>query len=517
MPAAPQPTPGAPARDRIWLPAVAVLAFALCWPFHDTVGWLGDEGVLLHGADRMLRGERLYADFFEFQPPGAFFLVAFWLKLAGTSFAAARWLAILAIVGIACLLHVIGRRITSDPRTAALAALLWVVMSQGAWTQLNHHWLTTLFSLVALWAMLRDATGPGTFLPFLAGVGAGAAGMSTSTRGVLAALAAAASCLPSRPRARRLLLLAAGIALLPGAIILYLAAQGSLAAAFEGVIVFPATRYSDIQPVSFGRNATPQNLPLVLLFPATALLTVALFLTHGRAAWRDSRLTPCLSFALAGFIGCYPRPDDVHIIFAAPLALPLFLLCATQLAPRIPRRPRMALDIIGGGLLAVAALSYAHIARESLAAPATALPRGTVKLLYGTQDAWRVLAANIPAHAADGYLFYPYSPLLPFLTGLRHVAPYDVHTPHYSTPAHYAATCRAALSAATWLVIDRGWTQLDEMKGIFPSMQGTLPPEVRYLENTLDANFALAARHGSWELRRRLPGATTAACDNAPH
>lgn len=502
-----------PAGARVRLLVVAVLTVALCWPFRDTVGWLGDEGVLLHGADRMLRGERLYGDFFEFLPPLGFMLAAAWLKLTTLSFAAARWLAILVIAAIACLLQAICRRMTPDPRLPTLAALAWVVMSQGAWTQLNHHWFTTLFSLAALWAALRGTDKPGTLMPLLAGVFAGAAGMSTSTRGALAALATAASCLP---RPLRLVPLAIGIAVVPAIAILHLAAQSSLLAAFQDVIVFPATSYADIQPVPFGARATPQNLPLVLLFPAAALLTAALCLTQGRAAWRDARLLPCASFALAGFIGCYPRPDDAHIIFAAPLAMPLFVLCAGPLAARIPRLPRAALATLGGGLLVAAALNYAHVAREGIAAPATAMPRGTVKLMHGTQDAWAVLAANIPAHAADGYLFYPYAPLLPFLSGLRHVAPYDVYTPHYSTPRHYAETCRAAMARADWLVIDRGWTGQDVLGAIFPALRDSQPPEVIALERALDLQFEPAARHGTWELRRRLPGATTTACDSMP-
>ena len=39
-----------------------------------------------------LGGEALYRDFFEFLPPGSFLLVAAWMKVAGTGFAAVRLL-----------------------------------------------------------------------------------------------------------------------------------------------------------------------------------------------------------------------------------------------------------------------------------------------------------------------------------------------------------------------------------------------------------------------------------------
>jgi hypothetical protein len=39
-----------------WLVGVGLIAVTLCLPFIRYVGWLGDEGVILHGAERALRG-----------------------------------------------------------------------------------------------------------------------------------------------------------------------------------------------------------------------------------------------------------------------------------------------------------------------------------------------------------------------------------------------------------------------------------------------------------------------------
>src|SRR5437870_5405854 len=91
----------APARpgNRLWLPFVGLVTALLCMPFIRAIFWLGDEGVLLHGADRMLRGSTLYVDFFEFLPPGGFVLTAAWFSLTGVSLLSARTLAILTIVG----------------------------------------------------------------------------------------------------------------------------------------------------------------------------------------------------------------------------------------------------------------------------------------------------------------------------------------------------------------------------------------------------------------------------------
>src|SRR4051812_13954761 len=78
------------AINRWALPLVVLTSVALCLPFLLVVFSLGDEGVLLHGAARMLKGDRLYADFFEFLPPGGFVLTELWLRVAGPSMLAVR-------------------------------------------------------------------------------------------------------------------------------------------------------------------------------------------------------------------------------------------------------------------------------------------------------------------------------------------------------------------------------------------------------------------------------------------
>ena len=96
--------PDAPGRSSSiwWLALVGLVAALLCAPFFRILFFLGDEGTLLREAELLLRGQRLYADFFQFLPPGAFVVTAAWFSVAGVSFGAARSLAIITFVGIAC-------------------------------------------------------------------------------------------------------------------------------------------------------------------------------------------------------------------------------------------------------------------------------------------------------------------------------------------------------------------------------------------------------------------------------
>jgi hypothetical protein len=107
-------------RDPL-LYGVALSAALDCAPFFRYLEWLGDEGVLLHGAVRILGGEGLYRDFFEFLPPGGFLIVASWMKLFGVGFASVRVLAVGIVAAIAALVYATAR-LASGPRP--LAALL---------------------------------------------------------------------------------------------------------------------------------------------------------------------------------------------------------------------------------------------------------------------------------------------------------------------------------------------------------------------------------------------------------
>jgi hypothetical protein len=71
------------------LALVGLIAALLCAPFFRFLYYLGDEGTLLHEAELVLRGQRLYADFFGFLPPGAIVVTAAWFSVAGVSFGAA--------------------------------------------------------------------------------------------------------------------------------------------------------------------------------------------------------------------------------------------------------------------------------------------------------------------------------------------------------------------------------------------------------------------------------------------
>ena len=168
----------APARLPITVAAAAAL---LCLPFLRMLVWVSDEGILLHATQRMARGEMPYRDFFEFLPPGGLLIVRIWQLAAGDSFAAARLLAILAVALIAGASCAACRRAGAAAPLAALLPLSWAAASQGYWTQLSHHWLTTLLLMPALLAALPPQAARRATPHIAAGLSAGMALLVTPT------------------------------------------------------------------------------------------------------------------------------------------------------------------------------------------------------------------------------------------------------------------------------------------------------------------------------------------------
>ena len=501
---------------------VAAIALLVCAPFFRYLQWLGDEGVLLHGAARILRGEVLYRDFFEFLAPGGFLIVATWMKLFGAGFASVRVLALGVIAAIAALLYATARLSSENRPLAALLAIAWTVCSQGVWTVIGHHWLTTAASMASAAGLLWAVDGAARRgAAFAAGLGAGTAAMVVQTRGALVCVAVLA-VLSTLPGARgRLVSAVAGIAVVPTAMILYLATRGALAPALDDAILYPARHYAGIQPVPFGSWVSQQTWALVVLYPVTFVLAGVVLVLTRAAIWREPRFRASLALAIVGLGGTYPRPDATHITFTVPLACPLFALVATDLRDRLGRRARTAVSVLLIGLClpgvagAITVAAAAGRARAVPTAQGRVVPGGDLQADPRVARDFAALVARIAeVSPAETFFFYPFCPMLPYLTARRHVAAIDVMTPGYTTAAEYRETCVRVVREARWVVIERNWSDPSFLHRIFPRIRDPDPPEKRGFEAALRQAFAgVAQTSTTFELRARSTNASVALCD----
>jgi hypothetical protein len=392
------------------------------------------------------------------------------------------------------------------------------MMTQWHWMQVSHHWFTTFFSMAAAWAALaslEQAEPRSLRWPLIAGLAAGTATIVTQTRGAWAVLAAMAAFFNLRQNRSELVAYVLGGILVFAGMIAVLAGQHTLVAAFDDVIVFAVTRYAPIQYLPYAHSVSIFDWPLKYVFPLAAVLLLLVINRDWRTRVHDRQLRLCAAFALAGFLGCFPRPDITHIGFAVPLALPLLALCAAELTLRMRPAIRYAIAVAALiGLGTPSTVGFASIARTALRAPVVAMPRGEAAFLLpdflGLSELLPIIAA---APSSDGFFFYPQMPLLSFLSAREHVSKYEYFIPWYTMPAQYRDACLSAVRHAPWMVTDRRFADYRYWKQIYPSMPDTKPWETIQFERILDRAFELVTTKGSFELRRRRQGTGDGVCD----
>jgi len=279
--------------------------------------------------------------------------------------------------------------------------------------------------------------------------------------------------------------------------------------------VFAAARYASIQYVPYGQSASVFDWPIKYVFLLAFLLVLLVVIRDWRASLRDKRLRLCVTFALAGFLGCFPRPDITHIDFSLPLALPLLAFCATELTRRLRPAIRYAIAVaILLGVCAPPAIAFATVARAALGAPTMVTPRGKVTLMFsefrGLPELLPVIAAAPPS---DGFFFYPQMPLVSFLTGREHVSKVEYFIPWYTTPAQYHEACLSTVRHASWIISDRRFADYSYWRRIYPAMPDTKPPETIQFEKIRDRAFEVVTIKGFFDLRRRREGISDAICD----
>ena len=502
-------------RDPV-LYGVALFAILVCAPVFRYLGWLGDEGILLHGATRLLAGDTLYRDYFEVVPPGSFVMVAGWMKVFGAGFGSARVFSVGVIGLIAALLYCTTVLAAGNRLLAALLAIAWATRAPF---DNSHHWLTTAASMATAVALFLALAGHGRGLTmFVAGLFAGAAATFTQTRGALlcaALVVVLAVVAAARPRLPSAL---AGIAVLPGAAIVYLVVTGAVGPAAADLLAFPAFRYAGVQAVPFGSFATWKDALPVAIFPVTfGLAGVVFAIDRDRAGWREVRVTAALALALIGLLGAFPRADVAHLNYTAPLACPLFAIVTTRLLRRLTPGAARAVGVLGTAAC-LAAVGFVVVLRMQVAAgPLTAVstPRGVAVRLPGplTDELARLLVEIARVPRGEDFFFYPYVPMLAYLTERRHVGALDVFVPGYTTPERFRETCVRVVGGAQWLVVDKSWSDPRKLGAIFPAMKDPNPPEKRAFETALAQAFGTAV-HASpvFELRRRSADATVALC-----
>lgn len=117
----------------------------------------GDQTYFWMGAQRLLNGEMLYRDFFQFTPPGTDLIYAALFRVLGTRIWVPNIVVIVLGVFFACTCFSLSRKLMKD-NSAALATGLFMVLIYGKALNATHHWFAVLFILIAVRVAMERVT-----------------------------------------------------------------------------------------------------------------------------------------------------------------------------------------------------------------------------------------------------------------------------------------------------------------------------------------------------------------------
>jgi len=430
-----------------------------------------DEGIVLQGAQRILRGEVLYRDFFSFFTPGSYYLLAALFKAFGNSLMVART-ALVVFGGIfSVVTYLLARRVCQ--RSSALTAACVVSFTALPYRFMAlHNWDSTLWACLAVYSCVRmiecravtwaAATGTFTSLTFLFEQSKGGGLALGIGLGLLTILLMGRTQAFTKPSV---------VALLTGAAwpmittIVWFYAKGSLQPMLSAWL-WPLDHYSLANRVAYGyqnwSDATRQSffggtapdalfsflLVSPLLFvPLLPLLAVAL-LGYWAIRMRHRTVSPekgayyvLVTSALTGLLVSViiVRADNIHFMYLQPLfsVVLAWIFDGRDIPGQSFRRlkPLITAYLVTALFLMSAALLVRSVAGVSTVQTA----RGTIRVRG--ED---TVVEYVRAHVSPGetLLVHPYLPLYYYLTGTFSPGRYEYLQPGLHTPEQFQEVVR---------------------------------------------------------------------------
>ena len=466
------PTLRVPPAQRVtpaqrWMRAVPVAAWSLVAALaagcvRELEPNLVEEGLVLHIAERLARGEHLYRDVVFFTGPLPFELLAGLFRIFGAEIAVGRTFMV-GVQGAATgLAFAFARRAGAGPFAHAAAAvvaasplLLFPLLSLFYYTPLALH-----LSSLAAFAALLGITTPAWAA--VAGALGGAVALCKQTLGVVlsTALLGALVALSARGgRTRRVLAFAGGGVAAAAVTLLAFAVRGDLAALVRWLVVVPLSLESqynspminfwppgEIAPELLGNKAlylpshwfqlygiltrvTPWmvlSTQVLYALPFVALavsLLVRLVRPLPAAVWLNAAVLLALTANL------FPRADWGHLVYVLPPACVQLCLLAGQIGATRETRPRgvtIAAAVCVVALLA-SGVSFAIWLNRASASPSYGprVPLRPISASYRSRSLPNVIQyLRQRVHPGEPIFVARAEPLLYFATETTNPTPY---------------------------------------------------------------------------------------------
>ena len=162
----------------------AFLYFSLFVDGHAPLWLSGDQTIFLLNAERLLHGQVMYRDFFQFTLPGTEFVYLAFFRIFGMRAWIPNVSLILLGIGLTACMVLISNKILHR-KNVLLPALLFLVCSYHAMLNATHHWFSLLAMLAAIAIVIDTRSVP---LIALAGMFSGVAALFTHAEGLMCLL-----------------------------------------------------------------------------------------------------------------------------------------------------------------------------------------------------------------------------------------------------------------------------------------------------------------------------------------
>jgi hypothetical protein len=471
-----------------WALGLATFAYLMAFPPHINEA---DESFILYGAKRILNGEALYRDIFEFLAPGAFYFYALAYAVGGTSVTAERLATAFLNSTSSMLTYFLALHVASEPE-AILAGLFVAVACVPTWDMASHHWIGTTLSLATAAALLSTRLRDSTRLrPALAGLFTGLLVCSHQGRGmwVIGWLAVTLPALvwagPPGHRVRRcireLVYAALAGAIVSVAILGFAIWKASLHEMIYATYTWVVSsygpyhlgwmRWAGLTPFADGGRRFTW---LWLLRVIPWILSVEAVLVP-IAMWRHGVRTQLVRLALlllaaVSAISIFYWPDFVHVAFIAPFSMIVLagLVHRAASASRL-RRFRLTVPALRLGwcalllALVLKARSNLVLSREDnpiILPTAFGVIAGTDRYAQTLSELHEILG---PSEKPPHLLSYPTEAWVYLTLPADNPTPFSLLRRGYSTPAQFRqAIDRLEHDPAAMVLVNRAFADADD-------------------------------------------------------
>ncbi|MEW6731915.1 MAG: hypothetical protein AB1489_11370 [Acidobacteriota bacterium] len=487
-----------------------------------------DESTLLAESKRILAGEHLHRDFFNFHGIGNYLMVvSLWRLLGSTDFQSIKLLTFIVIVAAGVLLTITTRYFTQRFWLSLLPSLIYCAYLGHTFPFSNHHWFGSAASIVFCYFFVRYLESLRLRDMYYCGLAAALSLIFIMHEGIVTVIAGftlivlSLWLVPSAERASPLRLTAtylAGFATLTVPEWIYFASIGSFGSFFYNTFVWPLTNYA--QPGNLNNRLWADDIQLwgisdagrltgILYFFSICAIMIVLLLPVLTMLAGAAILTARASFS------SITRGRDSYLMFSALMILSLGMYATAVFSQ--PTLIKLLWASVPASILAVLLLEWLYTHWRDIAARRAfivllifMLMAVAIVPIYRTQKIFR----GDESELSGAHTVRPDDPLVELIN--RESTEQDYYFGYkWASPYYYSVKARPA---TRYILFVEDYLSREQLQDLFADLERHRPKFMTFYEERdilwlisqhapfsqfLNNNYRLRTRINNWLVYQR--------------